>query len=234
MTIVLSTQHDDFNKEKVMLDKIKSDIKSILIPRLLKRYPEYKKYFSDKIEYHINPTGKFVIGGPHGDTGLTGRKIIVDTYGGKGAHGGGAFSGKDPSKVDRSAAYAARHIAKNLVAAGVADECLVQVGYAIGVAKPMSVYVNTYNSSKINLSDYEISKIVEETFDLSPFHIEQRLKLRNPIYFETASYGHMGRNPQIVKKSFVSKSGEVKEIEVELFTWEKLDYVEILKNKFNV
>jgi len=234
VTIVLSTQHDDFDKEKVMLDKIKSDIKSILIPRLLKRYPEYKKYFSDKIEYHINPTGKFVIGGPHGDTGLTGRKIIVDTYGGKGAHGGGAFSGKDPSKVDRSAAYAARHIAKNLVAAGVADECLVQVGYAIGVAKPMSVYVNTYNSSKINLSDYEISKIVEETFDLSPFHIEQRLKLRNPIYFETASYGHMGRNPQIVKKSFVSKSGEVKEIEVELFTWEKLDYVEILKNKFNV
>ena len=234
VTIVLSTQHDDFNKEKVMLDKIKSDIKSILIPRLLKRYPEYKKYFSDKIEYHINPTGKFVIGGPHGDTGLTGRKIIVDTYGGKGAHGGGAFSGKDPSKVDRSAAYAARHIAKNLVAAGVSDECLVQVGYAIGVAKPMSVYVNTYNSSKINLSDYEISKIVEETFDLSPFHIEQRLKLRNPIYFETASYGHMGRNPQIVKKSFVSKSGEVKEIEVELFTWEKLDYVEILKNKFNV
>ena len=234
VTIVLSTQHDDFNKEKVMLDKIKSDIKSILIPRLLKRYPEYKKYFSDKIEYHINPTGKFVIGGPHGDTGLTGRKIIVDTYGGKGAHGGGAFSGKDPSKVDRSAAYAARHIAKNLVAAGVADECLVQVGYAIGVAKPMSVYVNTYNSTKINLSDYEISKIVEETFDLSPFHIEKRLKLRNPIYFETASYGHMGRNPQIVKKSFVSKSGEVKEIEVELFTWEKLDYVEILKNKFNI
>ena len=234
VTIVLSTQHDDFDKEKVMLDKIKSDIKSILIPRLIKKYPDYKKYFSDKIEYHINPTGKFVIGGPHGDTGLTGRKIIVDTYGGKGAHGGGAFSGKDPSKVDRSAAYAARHIAKNLVAAGVADECLVQVGYAIGVAKPMSVYVNTYNSSKINLSDYEISKIVEETFDLSPFHIEQRLKLRNPIYFETASYGHMGRNPQIVKKSFVSKSGEVKEIEVELFTWEKLDYVEILKNKFNV
>ena len=234
VTIVLSTQHDDFDKEKVMLDKIKSDIKSILIPRLLKRYPDYKKYFSDKIEYHINPTGKFVIGGPHGDTGLTGRKIIVDTYGGKGAHGGGAFSGKDPSKVDRSAAYAARHIAKNLVAAGVSDECLVQVGYAIGVAKPMSVYVNTYNSSKINLSDYKISKIVEETFDLSPFHIEQRLKLRNPIYFETASYGHMGRNPQIVKKSFVSKSGEVKEIEVELFTWEKLDYVEILKNKFNV
>ncbi len=234
MTIVLSTQHDDFDTEKVMLDKIKSDIKSILIPRLLKRYPDYEKYFSDKIEYHINPTGKFVIGGPHGDTGLTGRKIIVDTYGGKGAHGGGAFSGKDPSKVDRSAAYASRHIAKNLVAAGVADECLVQVGYAIGVAKPMSVYVNTYNSTKINLSDHEISKIVEETFDLSPFHIEKRLKLRNPIYFETASYGHMGRNPQIVKKSFVSKSGEVKEIEVELFTWEKLDYVEILKNKFNI
>ena len=233
-TIVLSTQHDDFDSEEAMLNKIKSDIKSILIPRLLKKYPNYSKYFSDKIEYHINPTGKFVIGGPHGDTGLTGRKIIVDTYGGKGAHGGGAFSGKDPSKVDRSAAYAARHIAKNLVAAGVADECLVQVSYAIGLAKPMAIYINTNNSSKINLSDYEISKIVEETFDLRPFYIEQRLKLRNPIYFETASYGHMGRNPSIVKKSFISKSGEVKDIEVELFTWEKLDYVEILKNKFNI
>ena len=233
-TIVLSTQHDDFDLEEAMLNKIKSDIKSILIPRLVKRYPDYVKYFNDKIEYHINPTGKFVIGGPHGDTGLTGRKIIVDTYGGKGAHGGGAFSGKDPSKVDRSAAYAARHIAKNLVAAGVADECLVQVSYAIGVAKPMAIYINTNNSSKINLSDYEISKIVEETFDLRPFYIEQRLKLRNPIYFETASYGHMGRNPSIVKKSFISKSGEVKDIEVELFTWEKLDYVEILKNKFNI
>ncbi len=233
-TIVLSTQHDDFDREEAMLNKIKSDIKSILIPRLVKRYPDYVKYFNDKIEYHINPTGKFVIGGPHGDTGLTGRKIIVDTYGGKGAHGGGAFSGKDPSKVDRSAAYAARHIAKNLVAAGVADECLVQVSYAIGVAKPMAIYINTNNSSKINLSDYEISKIVEKTFDLRPFYIEQRLKLRNPIYFETASYGHMGRNPSIVKKSFISKSGEVKDIEVELFTWEKLDYVEILKNKFNI
>ena len=233
-TIVLSTQHDNFDGEEAMLNKIKLDVKSILIPRLLEKYPDYSNYFSDKIEYHINPTGKFVIGGPHGDTGLTGRKIIVDTYGGKGAHGGGAFSGKDPSKVDRSAAYAARHIAKNLVAAGVSDECLVQVSYAIGVAKPMAIYINTNNTSKINLSDYEISKIVEETFDLRPFYIEQRLKLRNPIYFETASYGHMGRNPRIVKKSFISKSGELKDIEVELFTWEKLDYVEILKNKFNI
>ncbi len=234
-TIVLSTQHDDFDKEKVMLSKIKFDIISILIPRLIKKYPYYKKYFSDNIEYLINPTGKFVIGGPHGDTGLTGRKIIVDTYGGKGAHGGGAFSGKDPSKVDRSAAYAARHIAKNLVAAGVSNECLVQVSYAIGVAYPMAVYVNTYGTSKISLSDFQISKMVEELFDLRPYFVEERLKLRNPIYFETSTYGHMGRKPKIVKKIFSSSSGELKEFQVELFTWEKLDYVnkikELIKNK---
>ena len=218
-TIVLSTQHDDFDKEEIMLSRIKSDVISILIPRLINKYPVYKKYFNDDIEYHINPTGKFVIGGPHGDTGLTGRKIIVDTYGGKGAHGGGAFSGKDPSKVDRSAAYAARHIAKNLVAAGVSDECLVQVSYAIGVSKPMAVYVNTYGTSKVDFSDNEISKIVSNLFDLRPYFIEQRLKLRNPIYQETSAYGHMGRKSEIVKKKFVSSSGEFKEFEVELFTW---------------
>ena len=217
--VVVSTQH----KKEINIQKLHDQVSEIAA-----------NHVNHNFQLDLNPSGSFVKGGPAGDTGLTGRKIVVDAYGPSVPVGGGAFSGKDPSKVDRSAAYAARHIAKNLVAAGVADECLVQVGYAIGVAKPMSVYVNTYNSSKINLSDYEISKIVEETFDLSPFHIEQRLKLRNPIYFETASYGHMGRNPQIVKKSFVSKSGEVKEIEVELFTWEKLDYVEILKNKFNV
>ena len=234
-TIVLSTQHDDFDKEEVMLSKIKSDILSILIPRLIKKYPIYKKYFNDDIEYHINPTGKFVIGGPHGDTGLTGRKIIVDTYGGKGAHGGGAFSGKDPSKVDRSAAYAARHIAKNLVAAGVSKECLVQISYAIGVAKPMAVYINTYGTSNLNLSDGEISKLVKELFDLRPYFIEQRLKLRFPIYQETSAYGHMGRKSEFVKKKFISSSGELKEFEVELFTWEKLDFVkkikELIKNK---
>jgi S-adenosylmethionine synthetase len=234
-TIVLSTQHDDFDKEEVMLSKIKSDILSILIPRLIKKYPIYKKYFNDDIEYHINPTGKFVIGGPHGDTGLTGRKIIVDTYGGKGAHGGGAFSGKDPSKVDRSAAYAARHIAKNLVAAGVSKECLVQISYAIGVAKPMAVYINTYGTSNLNLSDSEISKLVKELFDLRPYFIEQRLKLRFPIYQETSAYGHMGRKSEFVKKKFISSSGELKEFEVELFTWEKLDFVkkikELIKNK---
>ena len=234
-TIVLSTQHDDFDKEEVMLSKIKSDILSILIPRLIKKYPSYKKYFNDDIEYHINPTGKFVIGGPHGDTGLTGRKIIVDTYGGKGAHGGGAFSGKDPSKVDRSAAYAARHIAKNLVAAGVSKECLVQISYAIGVAKPMAVYINTYGTSNLNLSDSEISKLVKELFDLRPYFIEQRLKLRFPIYQETSAYGHMGRKSEFVKKKFISSSGELKEFEVELFTWEKLDFVkkikELIKNK---
>ncbi len=232
VTIVLSTQHDDFDKEKIMLDKIKSDIISILIPRLINKYPSYKKYFNDEIEFHINPTGKFVIGGPHGDTGLTGRKIIVDTYGGKGAHGGGAFSGKDPSKVDRSAAYAARHIAKNLVAAGVSEECLVQVSYAIGVAKPMAVFVNTYGTSKVSFSDGEISKKVEEIFDLRPYFIEKRLKLRNPIYTETAAYGHMGRKSERVNKTFVSSSGESKDFEVELFTWEKLDYVEKIKEYF--
>ena len=231
-TIVLSTQHDDFDEEKPMLEKIKSDILSILIPRLIKKYPSYQKYFNENIEYHINPTGKFVIGGPHGDTGLTGRKIIVDTYGGKGAHGGGAFSGKDPSKVDRSAAYAARHIAKNLVAAKISEECLVQVSYAIGVAKPMAVYVNTYGTSKVNFTDSEISKKVEEIFDLRPYFIEQRLKLRNPIYLETAAYGHMGRKSEWVKKTFVSSSGEIKHFEVELFTWEKLDYVEKIKEYF--
>ena len=228
-TIVLSTQHDDFDEEETMLSKIKSDIKNILTPRLLKKYPNYKGYFTDDIEFHINPTGKFVIGGPHGDTGLTGRKIIVDTYGGKGAHGGGAFSGKDPSKVDRSAAYAARHIAKNLVAAGVSSECLVQVSYAIGLTDPMAVYVNTYGTSKINLCDFEISKIVTSLFDLRPYFIEKRLKLRSPMYLETASYGHMGRKPVIITKNFISSTGDSKEIEVELFTWEKLDYVEKIK-----
>jgi S-adenosylmethionine synthetase len=232
-TIVLSTQHDDFDMEKIMLSRIKADVISILIPRLINKYPGYKKYFNDDIEYHINPTGKFVIGGPHGDTGLTGRKIIVDTYGGKGAHGGGAFSGKDPSKVDRSAAYAARHIAKNLVASGVSDECLVQVSYAIGVSKPMAVYVNTYGTSKVDFSDNEISKIVSNLFDLRPYFIEQRLKLRNPIYQETSAYGHMGRKSEIVKKKFISSSGELKEFEVELFTWEKLDYVNKIKELIN-
>jgi len=230
-TIVISTQHDDFDEDDIMLKKIKSDMISILIPRILKKYPNYKKFFNKDIEYFINPTGKFVIGGPHGDSGLTGRKIIVDTYGGKGAHGGGAFSGKDPSKVDRSAAYAARHIAKNLVAAGVSDECLVQISYAIGIAKPTALYVNTNGTSKTKLSDSQISKIVLELFDLRPYYIEQRLKLRNPIYFETASYGHMGREPKFVKKSFMSSSGDSKEIEVELFTWEKLDYVDKIKEK---
>ena len=223
--IVLSTQHDDFDDDEIMLEKIKSDILSILIPKFLKKYPHYNKYFNDEIKYLINPTGKFVIGGPHGDTGLTGRKIIVDTY------GGGAFSGKDPSKVDRSAAYASRHIAKNLVAAGVSNECLVQVSYAIGQADPMAVYINTYGTSKINLSDIEISKKVSEIFDLRPFFIEKRLKLRSPIYSETSCYGHMGRKPKNVKKSFKSSSGEIKEFEVELFTWEKLDYVDIIKKK---
>jgi S-adenosylmethionine synthetase len=205
-----------------------------LIPRILNKYPTYKTFFNDEIEYHINPTGKFVIGGPHGDTGLTGRKIIVDTYGGKGAHGGGAFSGKDPSKVDRSAAYATRHIAKNLVAAGIADECLVQVSYAIGVAKPMGIFINTYGTSKINMNDSELAKIVEEIFDMRPYFIEKRLKLRNPIYQETADYGHMGRKSKLVSKTFKSPSGETKNIEVELFTWEKLDYVEKIKQKFKL
>lgn len=232
--IVISTQHDDFADEPAMLAKIKKDIIEILIPRVIKNNPAYAHLFNDKIEYHINPTGKFVIGGPHGDTGLTGRKIIVDTYGGKGAHGGGAFSGKDPSKVDRSAAYATRHIAKNLVAAGVADEILVQVSYAIGVAKPMGIYINTYGTSKLSLTDGEIAKKVEELFDMRPYFIEQRLKLRNPIYSETAAYGHMGRKPETVTKTFKSPSGEEKIVTVELFTWEKLDYVEKVKAAFGI
>jgi S-adenosylmethionine synthetase len=234
VAIVVSTQHDEFDSEEKMLSKIKDDIISILIPRLINKYPEYKKYFNDDIEYHINPTGKFVIGGPHGDTGLTGRKIIVDTYGGKGAHGGGAFSGKDPSKVDRSAAYATRHIAKNLVAAGVADECLVQVSYAIGVAKPMGIFINTFGTSKVSITDGELAMIVEEIFDMRPYFIEKRLKLRNPIYLETAAYGHMGRKPEIVSKTFNSPSGESRTLEVELFTWEKLDMVNKIKSKLKL
>jgi S-adenosylmethionine synthetase len=232
--IVISTQHDDFDEESVMLGKIKKDLVEILIPRIKAKYPEYAHFFNNEITYHINPTGKFVIGGPHGDTGLTGRKIIVDTYGGKGAHGGGAFSGKDPSKVDRSAAYATRHIAKNLVAAGLCDEVLVQVSYAIGVAKPTSINVNTYGTSKVNLTDGEISKKVEGIFDMRPYFIEQRLKLRNPIYSETAAYGHMGRTPQTVTKTFKTPNGEEKNITVELFTWEKLDYINQVKTAFGL
>ena len=233
--IVVSTQHDDFDAEDAMLAKIKSDIINILIPRVkAKLKPELQKLFTDQITYHINPTGKFVIGGPHGDTGLTGRKIIVDTYGGKGAHGGGAFSGKDPSKVDRSAAYATRHIAKNMVAAGVADEILVQVSYAIGVAKPMGIYINTYGTAKVNMTDGEIAKKVEAIFDMRPYAIEQRLKLRNPIYEETAAYGHMGRANEVVTKVFKSPYQEPKIVEVELFTWEKLDFVDKIKAEFGL
>lgn len=232
--IVVSTQHDDFADEPSMLAKIKKDIIEILIPRVIAKNPQYAHLFNDAIKYHINPTGKFVIGGPHGDTGLTGRKIIVDTYGGKGAHGGGAFSGKDPSKVDRSAAYATRHIAKNLVAAGVADEILVQVSYAIGVAEPTSINVNTYGTSKVKLTDGEIGKIVENIFDMRPYFIEQRLKLRNPIYSETAAYGHMGRKNEVVTKVFKSPDGQEKKLEVELFTWEKLDYVDQVKAAFKL
>ncbi|POY40431.1 methionine adenosyltransferase [Flavobacterium alvei] len=232
--IVISTQHDDFAPEAEMLAKIKSDLVSILIPRIKAKYPQYAHLFNDQIQYHINPTGKFVIGGPHGDTGLTGRKIIVDTYGGKGAHGGGAFSGKDPSKVDRSAAYATRHIAKNLVAAGVADEILVQVSYAIGVAKPMGIFVDTYGTSKVNLTNGEIAKKVEEIFDMRPYFIEQRLKLRNPIYSETAAYGHMGRKPETVTKTFKAPGGIEKTVTVELFTWEKLDFVDQVKTAFGL
>ena len=232
--IVVSTQHDDFADEPTMLAKIKKDIIEILIPRVIAKNPQYAHLFNDAIKYHINPTGKFVIGGPHGDTGLTGRKIIVDTYGGKGAHGGGAFSGKDPSKVDRSAAYATRHIAKNLVAAGVADEILVQVSYAIGVAEPTSINVNTYGTAKVNLTDGEISKVVESIFDMRPYFIEQRLKLRNPIYSETAAYGHMGRTPETVTKTFTAPGGLTKTVEVELFTWEKLDFVEQVKTAFGI
>ncbi|POS02569.1 methionine adenosyltransferase [Flavobacterium croceum DSM 17960] len=232
--IVISTQHDDFDTEAEMLAKIKSDLISILIPRVKAKYSQYAHLFNDDITYHINPTGKFVIGGPHGDTGLTGRKIIVDTYGGKGAHGGGAFSGKDPSKVDRSAAYATRHIAKNLVAAGLCDEVLVQVSYAIGVAKPTSINVNTYGTAKVNMTDGEISKVVETIFDMRPYFIEQRLKLRNPIYSETAAYGHMGRTPETVVKTFKSPDGAEKTVTVELFTWEKLDYVDAVKSAFGL
>lgn len=235
-TIVISTQHDAFDSDDDrMLDKIKADILAILIPRVKAQLPaRIQALFDDNITYHINPTGKFVIGGPHGDTGLTGRKIIVDTYGGKGGHGGGAFSGKDPSKVDRSAAYAARHIAKNLVAAGVADELLVQLSYAIGVAKPTSIAVNTYGKSNVNLTDGEIAEKIQSIFDLTPYGIEQRLKLRTPIYSETAAYGHMGRSPKTITKTFTSPySGEVS-LEVELFTWEKLDQVEEIKAVFNL
>jgi S-adenosylmethionine synthetase len=234
-TIVVSTQHDDFDSEPNMLAKIKKDIIEIVIPRVMSKLkPELTSLFNDKITYHINPTGKFVIGGPHGDTGLTGRKIIVDTYGGKGAHGGGAFSGKDPSKVDRSAAYATRHIAKNVVAAGLCDEILVQVSYAIGVAKPCGIYVNTYGTSKVNMNDGEIAEKISEIFDMRPYFIEQRLKLRNPIYQETAAYGHMGRKNEVVKKSFKGPDGSVVTKEVELFTWEKLDYVDKVKAAFGL
>lgn len=234
-TIVISTQHDDFAPEAAMLEKITQDVKNILVPRVKAQLkPELQALFNDDIKFHVNPTGKFVIGGPHGDTGLTGRKIIVDTYGGKGAHGGGAFSGKDPSKVDRSAAYATRHIAKNLVAAGVADEILVQISYAIGVKDPMGIYVNTYGTSKVDLTDGEISSKIATIFDMTPYGIETRLGLRNPIYSETAAYGHMGRTSQTVSKTFESSTGETKTVEVELFTWEKLDYVDKIKQAFSL
>lgn len=234
-TIVISTQHDDFDEEGKMLAKIKSDLISILIPRVKKQLkPEIQALFNDQITYHINPTGKFVIGGPHGDTGLTGRKIIVDTYGGKGAHGGGAFSGKDPSKVDRSAAYATRHIAKNMVAAGLCDEVLVQISYAIGVAKPCGLYINTYGTSKINKNDGEIARIIETIFDMRPYAIEQRLNLRTPMYLETAAYGHMGRANQKITKTFNKDKSNEKTMEVELFTWERLDYVDKIKAAFGM
>ena len=235
-TIVVSTQHDDFDyDEQKMLEAIKTDVKNILIPRVFADLPErIKVLFKDDYILHVNPTGKFVIGGPHGDTGLTGRKIIVDTYGGKGAHGGGAFSGKDPSKVDRSAAYASRHIAKNIVAAGVADEILIQLAYAIGVAEPVGVFVNTYGTAKVNFKDSEIAKKIKNIFDLKPAGIEKRLKLRNPIYRETASYGHFGRTPITVNKHFDSPYSGSKNIEVELFTWEKLDYVDAVKKEFGL
>jgi len=234
-SIVVSTQHDDFDAERKMLAKIKKDVKDIVIPRVKRKMKaSIKKLFNDKIKYHVNPTGKFVIGGPHGDTGLTGRKIIVDTYGGKGAHGGGAFSGKDPSKVDRSAAYATRHIAKNLVAAGVCSEVLVQVSYAIGVAKPTNIYVNTYGTAKVNMPDNKIADIVMDTFDMRPYWIERRLKLRTPIYSETAAYGHMGRKPAKKTVKFVDGSGKEKKMKVETFTWEKLDYVPKVKKAFGI
>ncbi len=235
-TIVVSTQHDEFDEDEKMLAKIKEDVINILIPRVKEQIHSEKvlALFGQDIKYYVNPTGKFVIGGPHGDTGLTGRKIIVDTYGGKGAHGGGAFSGKDSSKVDRSAAYAARHIAKNMVAAGVADEMLVQVSYAIGVAKPMNIYVNTYGRSNVKMSDGEIAKKIEKLFDLRPKAIERTLKLRQPMYSETAAYGHMGRNPEIKKKTFTSHYHETKTIDVELFTWEKLDRVDDIRKEFGL
>ena len=233
--IVVSTQHDDFGADEEMLAKIRKDIVEILIPRVVAQLPaELQELFNSDIKYHINPTGKFVIGGPHGDTGLTGRKIIVDTYGGKGAHGGGAFSGKDPSKVDRSAAYATRHIAKNLVAAGVCNEILVQVSYAIGVVEPMGIFVDTYGTCPFNMTDGEISDKISEIFDMRPAAIEERLKLRNPMYLETAAYGHMGRKNETVTKTFSQPNGATKSIEVELFTWEKLDYVEKVKTAFEL
>ena len=235
-TFVVSTQHDEFDEDEKMLETIKNDVISILIPRVKQQIHSQKvlDLFGEDIKYYVNPTGKFVIGGPHGDTGLTGRKIIVDTYGGKGAHGGGAFSGKDSSKVDRSAAYAARHIAKNMVAAGVSDEMLVQVSYAIGIARPMNIYVNTYGRSKVNMSDGEIAKKIEQLFDLRPKAIERTLKLRQPMYVETAAYGHMGRKSEVVKKTFTSHYHETKTIDVELFTWEKLDRVEDIRKAFGL
>jgi len=235
-TIVISTQHDEFDSDdERMLEKIKTDVRKILIPRVASQLPErLQSLFDDSFTLHVNPTGKFVIGGPHGDTGLTGRKIIVDTYGGKGAHGGGAFSGKDPSKVDRSAAYAARHIAKNIVAAGISDEILVQLSYAIGVVEPIGVFVNTYGKSNVRMSDGDIARKIEEVYDLRPAAIEQGLKLRNPIYLETASYGHMGRTPQTITKTFESQYWDTKSIEVELFTWENLDYVDTFRKAFNI
>lgn len=234
-TIVISTQHDEFGKDAAMLKQIKDDVVNIVVPRVKKRLPKrVQNLFGDDIKYHVNPTGKFVIGGPHGDTGLTGRKIIVDTYGGKGAHGGGAFSGKDPSKVDRSAAYATRHIAKNLVAAGLCDEVLVQVAYAIGVAKPVGLYVNTHGTAKVKLNDGEIAKKVEKIFDMRPYFIEQRFNLRTPIYSETAAYGHMGREPKVVDKVFNKGKKNEKKIQVELFPWEKLDYVDQVKKAFGL
>ncbi len=231
-TIVLSTQHDEFDDDVPMLKKIESDIREILIPRIMSKYPYYSKYFNDNIIYHVNPTGKFVIGGPHGDTGLTGRKIIVDTYGGKGAHGGGAFSGKDPSKVDRSAAYATRNIAKNICSAGLAKEVLVQVSYAIGVSEPVGLFVNTYGTTINGLKDSEISDYIFKNIDMTPYGIENRLKLRNPIYSETSSYGHMGRNNEVIRKSFIDKSLNKNSFNLELFSWEKLDLVSQLKNNF--
>ena len=233
-TIVISTQHDDFDVEAKMLNKIKSDMIKILIPRLIYKNPEFEKLFNDNIKYLINPTGKFVIGGPHGDTGLTGRKIIVDTYGGKGAHGGGAFSGKDPSKVDRSGAYAARHIAKNVVASGICEEALVQISYAIGVSEPVALYLNTFGTSKVNFSDGEISDMILNIFDLRPYSIEKLFGLRKPIYLETSAYGHMGKSPEKVKKTFVNSEGKSLVFDLELFKWEKLDYVKKLQKLFKL